>query len=680
MGLRRRLDDFVGGERLQPVVTMFGLNAIDELDNATFRWLAPTILADFGKGVGTVGVITVLMTFLAPLVALPLSKLADRRRRMPIVVGAALVWALFSLGTAFSTALWILVAARVGSAFGRTVSYPIQAALMSDFYSPKVRVKAMGMFTIGSQVGDAIGPLLGATIALFFGWRGAFVFIGALSIPVVIACNRLPEPERGRFEASQGLDNVAWRDTIPRLWAVRSLRYQYIAGIWLIGGVFSAVTVLPFFFKNSFGVGDWGLGVIGSVGGVGAVVATLTGARLAQSQLNRSPAQGVLWLSTLGFGIGGLVLAFALSPTVWVAVPLLFVIACGFGLVSPLLLSLQSLVSAPELRASALALGQVMALAGIAFIGVTAGIASAFGNRWALVVCALLLVRGTFHVRTAAKYMNDDVERLSPLYTEPERRLDEQGRPILLETKAITVSYDNVRVLFGIDLEIRQGEVVALLGTNGAGKSTVLNALSGLVATDGGNIWFDGEPITGESAERIAARGLVQAPGGRGIFPGLTVAENLRLGAFLIRKDADVSKRRLREVLELFPALSPLLQQKAGSLSGGQRQMLVLAQAMLLRPRLLLIDELSLGLAPVVVQELLVAVRRLQAEGVTVVLVEQSVNVALNLADRAYFLEKGQVRYSGPTAQLLQRDDLLRSVFLGGAADSAGALGDPTRT
>jgi branched-chain amino acid transport system ATP-binding protein len=666
--LRKRLDDYLGGERLQPVATMFGLNAIDELDNATFTWLAPTILADFGKGVGTVGVITILMTVLAPMVALPVSALADRRRRMPIVLGAALLWGLFSLGTAFSTALWILIAARVGSAFGRTVSYPIQAALMSDFYSPRVRMKAMGMFTMASQVGDAIGPLMGAGIAALFGWRWAFVFIACLSIPVLLGCSRLPEPERGRFEASQGLEHVAWRETVPKLWAVRSLRFQFLAGIWLAGGVFGARIVLAFFFKDSFGIGDWGLGVIGSIAGVGAVVATLTGARLAQSQLNHSPEQGVLWLSTLGFGIAGLVFVFALSPTVWVAVPLLFLIACGFGLVSPLLLSLQSMVSAPELRASALALGQVVALAGIAFIGVIAAVASAFGNRWALMLCAVLFVRGTFHVRTAAKYMNDDVERLSPHYTKPERRLDEQGRPILLETKGITVSYDTVRVLFGIDLEIRQGEVVALLGTNGAGKSTVLNALSGLVPTDGGNIWFDGEPITGDSAERIAARGLVQAPGGRGIFPGLTVAENLRLGAFLIRKDAVVSKRRLEEVLELFPALRPLLAQKAGSLSGGQRQMLVLAQAMLLRPRLLLIDELSLGLAPVVVQELLVAVRRLQAEGVTVVLVEQSVNVALNLADRAYFLEKGMVRYSGPTAELLERDDLLRSVFLGGAA------------
>jgi branched-chain amino acid transport system ATP-binding protein len=180
-------------------------------------------------------------------------------------------------------------------------------------------------------------------------------------------------------------------------------------------------------------------------------------------------------------------------------------------------------------------------------------------------------------------------------------------------------------------------------------------------------VWFAGEAITGETPERIAARGLVQAPGGRGIFPGLTVRENLRLGGFLLRGDKKLSAARLAEVLDLFPGLVPHLDRTAGDLSGGQRQMLVLAQAMLLKPRLLLIDELSLGLAPVVVQELLQAVRRLAAEGVSIVLVEQSVNVALTLADRAYFLEKGTVRFQGPTAELLGRDDLLRSVFFGKA-------------
>jgi branched-chain amino acid transport system ATP-binding protein len=667
MRLRQRLDHYLDGEPAKPVAAMFGLNAVDELDNATFTWLAPTVLASFGAGVGTFGAIMVAMTLLAPLVALPLSVVADRGRRMPIVLVAALVWGIFSLATAAAPVLAVLFVARVGSAFGRTVSYPIQAALMSDFYSPRVRIRAMGLFTMASQVGDAVGPLLGATIAAFFGWRGAFVAIGFLSVPVLLACARVPEPERGRFEAVQDTVHVAWRDTVPRLWAVRSLRYQFIAGIWLAGAVFGARIVLAFFFRDSFGIGDWGLGVIGSIAGLAAVASTITGARLAQARLNDSPSKAVQWFATLGFLVAGLVFLFALSPSVWVAVPLLVVIAMGFGLVSPLMLSLQSMVSAPELRASALAFGQVVALAGIAFVAVIAGIASVWGDRTALAVTALLFLRGAFHVRTAAKYVDADVERLKPEHVGEGRRLGPDGRPLLLETKGLTASYGPVQVLFGVDLEISEGEIVALLGTNGAGKSTVLNVVSGLLPSDGGNVWFDGEAVTGESPERIAARGLVQAPGGRGIFPGLSVADNLRLGAFLLRRDKQVTQERIDAALEVFPALTPMLDRPAGDLSGGQRQMLVLAQAMLLRPKLLLIDELSLGLAPVVVQELLGAVRRLNAEGVTVVLVEQSVNVALTLADRAYFLEKGAVRFHGPTSELLERDDLLRSVFFGGA-------------
>jgi branched-chain amino acid transport system ATP-binding protein len=180
-------------------------------------------------------------------------------------------------------------------------------------------------------------------------------------------------------------------------------------------------------------------------------------------------------------------------------------------------------------------------------------------------------------------------------------------------------------------------------------------------------VLFRGQDITRLSPEKRVALGMGHVPQGRQVFPGLTVEENLRLGAFLLRKDKALLAARLDEVLDVFPALRPLLGLRAGSLSGGQRQQLVLAQAFLLKPKLLLIDELSLGLAPVIVQELLMTVRRLNKEGITVVLVEQSVNVALTLADRAYFMEKGQVRFEGPTADLLHRDDLLRSVFLGGA-------------
>jgi branched-chain amino acid transport system ATP-binding protein len=280
---------------------------------------------------------------------------------------------------------------------------------------------------------------------------------------------------------------------------------------------------------------------------------------------------------------------------------------------------------------------------------------------------APVFFRGILYFFKAATYVDDDVERLNPLHVERARETG-PGGPVLLEVSGLTVSYGGVQVLFGVDLDVRAGEIVALLGTNGAGKSTTLNAISGIVEPDGGNVWFDGDPVTGEAPERTVARGIVQVPGGRGIFPGLSVAENLKMGSFLIRRDREATAARVAQVLELFPRLAERRNQRAGSLSGGERQMLTLAQSFLLRPRLLLVDELSLGLAPAIVQELLQAVREVNASGVAIVLVEQSVNVALTLAHRAYFMEKGEVRFSGPTSELLQRSDLLRSVFLEGAS------------
>jgi branched-chain amino acid transport system ATP-binding protein len=213
---------------------------------------------------------------------------------------------------------------------------------------------------------------------------------------------------------------------------------------------------------------------------------------------------------------------------------------------------------------------------------------------------------------------------------------------------------------------------VALLGTNGSGKSTILNAVSGLVTPSGGDVWFDGEFVTGERPERTVARGLVQAPGGKGVFPGLTVEENLKMAGFLLRRDGAELDRRIEQVMELFPRLAERRKQRGGDLSGGERQMLTIAGAFLLQPTLLMIDELSLGLAPAIVQELLTAVRAMNDTGTTILIVEQSVNIALTLADHAFFLEKGEVRFDGRTADLLKRDDLVRSVFLEGAAKAVG--------
>ncbi len=238
----------------------------------------------------------------------------------------------------------------------------------------------------------------------------------------------------------------------------------------------------------------------------------------------------------------------------------------------------------------------------------------------------------------------------------------------LLRVSDLEVKYDSVQVLFGVDFEIETGEVVALLGTNGAGKSTILKAISGLVPASAGKIELDGQDITGMAAHKVCALGLVQAPGGAGVFPSLTVRENLRIAAWLQRRDDDASKQATERALDKLHELRGRLGQPAGNLSGGEQQMLTMAMAFLAQPKLLMIDELSLGLAPIVVERLLGVVEAIRDQGTAIVLVEQSVNVALTVARRAYFLEKGEVQFSGPTAELLERPDVLRSVFLEGAS------------
>ncbi|MHB8439073.1 MAG: ATP-binding cassette domain-containing protein [Acidimicrobiales bacterium] len=244
--------------------------------------------------------------------------------------------------------------------------------------------------------------------------------------------------------------------------------------------------------------------------------------------------------------------------------------------------------------------------------------------------------------------------------------------PPLLRCRDVEVAYDGVQVLFGVDLDVAEGEIVALLGTNGAGKSTLLKAISGLVDPIGGQITFAGADITHAGALQTARMGIVQVPGGKAVFPTLTVQEHFNVGSWLFttQHPAWVEARR-DAVLARFPRLRERWSQMAGNLSGGEQQQLALAMAFVAKPRLLVIDELSLGLAPTVVEQLLDLVRAIHEQGCTIVIVEQSVNVALTIASRAYFMEKGEVRFSGPTAELLERDDILRAVFLQSSPEPA---------
>ena len=255
----------------------------------------------------------------------------------------------------------------------------------------------------------------------------------------------------------------------------------------------------------------------------------------------------------------------------------------------------------------------------------------------------------------------------------PEQRSAPSADPLLL-VRDLELSYGKTQVLFGVDFHVERGEIVALLGTNGAGKSTLLNAICGLSKPSAGTVTYDGQDVTGWGPNATVGAGIVLMPGGKGVFPSLTVAENIGLAGWQFAKDPDYVRRATEEALELFPILRERWAVKAGNLSGGQQQMLTLAQALIAKPKLLMIDELSLGLAPVIVQQLLEIVQRIHANGTTVVVVEQSVNVAITLAQRAVFLEKGEVRFDGPTADLLDRPEILRAVFLEGASARTSAV------
>jgi ABC-type branched-subunit amino acid transport system ATPase component len=239
------------------------------------------------------------------------------------------------------------------------------------------------------------------------------------------------------------------------------------------------------------------------------------------------------------------------------------------------------------------------------------------------------------------------------------------GNADLLQASGIDFAYGQLQVLFGISMSVRQGEALALLGTNGAGKSTLLRVICGLETPTSGQVRFAGRDITGAAAERLAGQGLALICGGKAIFTDMTIEENLQMQALGIRRQRALLRERMDRVFTTFPRLAERRSQLAGKLSGGEQQQLALAKALLLDPQLLCIDELSLGLAPVVVGELMDIVRRLNADGLTVVVVEQSLNIAAQLCDRAIFLEKGEVRFEGRTTDLLEQDDIARAVFFG---------------
>lgn len=672
-----------GGRSTLVVLTLLAF--MDDVDRAAFAVLGPDIQKDLGLSdfwLGLIGAIGGLLLFVA---AIPLGYLADRYRRTTLVGVCTLIWAGAAVLTGLVRSGVELVAVRTIAGIGKANETPVHNSLLADAYPIAGRNRIYGVHRMSQPAGLAVGPVLAGTVAVLVGgsagWRWAFVVLALPAVLLALLGFALPEPGRGRNEQIAVLGAELEKDEndlpIPvgaafaRLKKIRTF-YYFLAALGAFGfSIVAAPIYTNIVLEEDFGLGAGSRGVVGSIAAVGGLIGVVLVGRRSESLFRSSPEKSLLLTGTLvaAYGLVKPLGLFMPNAALYTAVELVAQ-ALVYGAFVPVL-AIAAAVTPYRLRSIGFAtVGLYLSLiGGVGGALLVGGLAEAIGARAALAVAlppAALL--GGALLAYGARFVRSDIAAAAAelLEERDERERVAAGADVpALQVRNLDFSYGPLQVLFDVSLDVRQGEVLALLGTNGAGKSTLLRAISGLGIADRGVIRLQGRSVTFSDPGTRVRFGIVQVPGGKAVYPSLTVAENLVAGAYTYVWDTARVRARVDEVVELFPVLGERMDQPAGTLSGGEQQQLAIATALLLDPTVLLIDELSLGLAPVVVQELLGVVQRLRERGMTIVIVEQSLNVALAVADRAVFMEKGQVRFEGPAQELLERDDLVRAVFLG---------------
>lgn len=680
--IRNRFVAAAGGLSVVPLAVLFALNFVDEFDSSAFAVLAPEIKAFFRlDNRGFSGVLAINFLLVLSLSVL-VGYLGDRYKRVRLVQAGALVAGIGSIATGLAPVLWMLILARLVNGAGVLVNGPIHKSLLADYYAPENRGNVFALHEAANPFGRAIAPAVVGGLAAITIWQAPF-FVFAIPLFVFLLLSmRLPEPVRGgtdRAEEAVQADQeapVRFGRAVRMLSQARTLRRVWLGLVFVGAGLIPLLSFLAIFYDTVFDAGPVARGVFASVGSIAGLLGLMVAGRVVRLLLERrGPAMVQLFSGATLAALAPLLIVFALQRWLVGAVLIGTIIAFIGGFYWPAAHTVQSLVAPPRVRSQGFAFGFLFLAVGALLAPISANVADTDGLRWGIVAFSPFLFVGGLVIASAYRFVPGDYERaVQTLETTAllrKERLSAAKNSLLL-CRDIDVSYGAVQVLFGVDFEVKEGEIVALLGTNGAGKSTLLKAIAGSLSPDRGLIFFDGEEVSAMTAWEASRRGIVLMPGGKSIFPTMSVAENLRLAAWLYRRDSGFVRTRIPEVLEIFPRLAERIDTPAGNLSGGEQQMVSLAQALIAKPKLLMIDELSLGLAPKVVSQLLDIVRAIHDRGVTIILVEQSVNVALTIAKHAYFMEKGEIRYNGPTDQLLSRRDILRAVFLEGAAKVAG--------
>ena len=678
---------WLGAAGWYPLAILFGLNMADELDRSAYGILLPEIRDDLGlSNTGILSVVAVAGA-VALLLTVPIAHLSDRSNRVRIALAGAAVWGAFSFGTGFAVSVWLLVIMRSGSAVGQAVVFPTHNSLLADYYPIASRPRVYAIHRAANSVGVIGGLLIGAGLASAFSWRAPFLVFAVPTFLLVVAGMRLTDPGRGHFEreaadpgTGSGADEAppSFAEATRMVWTIRSLRRIFIALPFLAASLVGFAALASLQYAETFDLSEVSRAWANIPVQLVELAGVALGSRLTMKALAKGPSHIFKVLAGSAVVASTMAAVFAGAPNVYWAVAAHCLIAGSLVIVGPGVLASLSLAIPPRARAMGFSIGALWILPGLLVIPFVGWMGDTWGFRWGMLAMTPVFLVGGLLIASVGGVIQDDIAQVWTGAATRAQMLEDRaaGKLPLLSVRALEVAYGDVRVLFGVDLDVAEGEVIALLGTNGAGKSTLLKAISGVAPAHRGAVVFDGRDITHAPPEEIAPLGIAQVPGGHGVFPTLTVEENLRAAGWMLRHDASARAAKVDEALELFPILRQRLDDPAADLSGGQQQMLALGMAFLSEPKLLMIDELSLGLAPVVVEQLLGVVRSLRDRGTTIILVEQSVNVALTVADTAYFMEKGEIRFHGPTAELLERPDVLRSVFLQGAAGRLGAEAD----
>jgi ABC-type branched-subunit amino acid transport system ATPase component/predicted MFS family arabinose efflux permease len=660
------------------------LQSFDELENATLSVLAPNIRDTFNVSDGAIVFISAASGAFLVLGALPMGWLADRYRRAPIIGWATAVFSAMVFACGFAVNAFTLFCSRFGVGIAKSNTFPVQGSLIADAYPISVRGRVNAAIAGAARLAAVLSPAVVGGIAALAGgtegWRWSYILLALPTVPLAVLAFRVPEPPRGQHEMLDVLGEVLGGRPAPisveaafaRLNRIRTFRTMLLAFAALGFGLFTGPVLQNLYLDRQFGLGSFGRGVVGTVTGAGVLLALPFTAIRYDRLYRRDPTRALQLLGVLIVPV-----AVALPIQYVMPNPVLFTIVgivpgvlllTAFTMVGPVI---QSVVPY-RLRGMGAALGSVY----VFFLGATGGallaafFTSAFGVRAAVLLLGVpsTLLGGYLLVRSASSIKYDLSLVVAELREELAERDRQRSNPHdipALHVDSIDFSYGHVQVLFDVGFEVRRGEVFALLGTNGAGKSTILRVIAGLGTPSRGVVRLHGTTITYVAPEQRVKYGIRLLPGGSGVFPQMTVRENLEMGAYIYRHDRADVERRIARVLDLFSVLAEHQAAPAAALSGGEQQLLALAITLLHDADVLLIDELSLGLSPILVEQLISVVERLKDRGMTIVIVEQSLNVALAVADRAVFLEKGRVRFTGPAQELAARDDLARAVFLG---------------